>query len=175
MQRRSFWRFVAAALVLAGIAGLVFALRPRAGTAPMLLPDEPAPPARAAQKSEAAVAALLTSTPEERLEAAERAVDAARAQRAAATAELAEAEAEMEPREREVEELERFIADLEARGEDPAQHAEEGLALFNSAREGYERTALRIEQAQNAIQVADDELATAEKMYLALQSEHAVE
>jgi hypothetical protein len=142
------------AVLLAIAAGVLLLARwPGAG-------GDGAPPS--GEPLPAAAAPAGEAIPADAVEAAERAVARARARRTNALFELSAAEAEIEDREREVEELERFIADLEARGEDPARHAEEGLALFRPAYDGYERTVARIEAAQAELRAADDELAAAE-------------
>lgn len=72
------------------------------------------------------------------------------------------AEMEMQEAERSVEELERFIEEIEARGEDPADYADEGLAKFQPAFYAYQDAFDRLELAENMEQTAAKELAEAE-------------
>jgi hypothetical protein len=158
-MKRLFPILALAALLAAG--ALVYALWPRAELAaappPRAEPRATAPPAPAAPSAAPAL------TLEQRRARAERAVADARAAHAAAVSELAAAEAEAVDREREVERLENFVADLKARGEDPAEHAEEGLALFNPALQNYQNTVLRIERAQATLQAAEAGVTSAEQ------------
>ena len=104
-----------------------------------------------------------TSTPGERLldpganpgtrEASE--ITAARRRIADATLALEEAvaqkkaaEAEMQAAEKELEALEKWVADIEARGEDPVDYADEGLARLQPAFWAYEDALTRFELAE---------------------------
>lgn len=72
------------------------------------------------------------------------------------------AEMEMQKAEREVEELERFIEDIEARGGDPVDYADEGLAKFQPAFYAYQEAFDQLELAETMEQAAAEELAEAE-------------
>ncbi len=72
------------------------------------------------------------------------------------------AEIEMQKAERKVEELERFIEDIEARGEDPVDYADEGLAKFQPAFYAYQQAFDQLELAETMEQAATKELAEAE-------------
>ena len=73
------------------------------------------------------------------------------------------AEAELQQTERSVEELESFIETIEARGEDPVDYADEGLAMFQPAFNAYMDAFHRLELAETMEKVAADELAAAEQ------------
>ncbi len=79
------------------------------------------------------------------------------------------AEAQLQQAERDVTALEQFIEEIKARGEDPADYAEEGLALFQPAFSAYQDAFSKLERAEAMEQSATQELATAEK---ALASAH---
>ena len=162
---------VLALLALLVSAALAYAFWPRTQVARAREPAVPAAEQAVAAPEPAVPPAASALTLAERRERAERAVVAARAARESAVAELAAAEAEREEREREVERLEQFIADLKARGEDPVEHAEDGLALFKPAFENYQATALRIERAQATLQAAEAGLSSAEQSLAGLESE----
>lgn len=162
-----------AGLLLAAAGGLVLALRDGAPSAPSA-PPAASSPAQVVADEPLEPAADATGAPaasDARLVAAQRAVANARAERASARSELADAEAEMEDVERSVEELERFVADLKARGEDPTEHVDEGVAMFRPALEHYRSTATRIELAQKALHAAEADLAEAEGTLAALREE----
>lgn len=72
------------------------------------------------------------------------------------------AEMAMQEAERQVEELERFIEDIEARGEDPADYANEGLARFQPAFYAYQDAFDKLELAETMERAAAEELAEAE-------------
>ena len=72
------------------------------------------------------------------------------------------AELEMQKAESKVEELERFIEDIEARGEDPVDFADEGLAKFQPAFYAYQDAFDQLELAETMEQAAAKELAEAE-------------
>jgi hypothetical protein len=73
------------------------------------------------------------------------------------------AEAELQQTERSVEELESFIETIEARGEDPVDYADEGLAMFQPAFNAYMDAFDRLELAETMEKAAAEELATAEQ------------
>jgi hypothetical protein len=72
------------------------------------------------------------------------------------------ADAELQKAERDVTELERFIDEIKARGEDPADYADEGLALFQPAFFAYQIAFDKMEIAEAMEQTAKEELAAAE-------------
>lgn len=73
------------------------------------------------------------------------------------------AEAELQQTESSVEELESFIEAIEARGEDPVDYADEGLAMFQPAFNAYMDAFDRLELAETMEKAAADELVTAEQ------------
>jgi hypothetical protein len=74
----------------------------------------------------------------------------------------ASAEADLQQAERDVTELERFIDEIKARGEDPADYADEGLAMFQPAFYAYQNAFDKLELAEAMEQAAAEELAAAE-------------
>lgn len=104
--------------------------------------------------------AIAGSNEEKAATARQRVADAELAVRAA-IAEREAAETEMEKAERDVEELERWIEGIEARGEDPVDFAEEGLAKLQPAFYAYQDAFDRFELAETMESSASDELAAA--------------
>ena len=82
---------------------------------------------------------------------------------ALATERREEAERALDALESEVEELEAFIADIEARGEDPADYAEEGLQLFQPSFFKYQDGLIALEAAQELEDATKTALAEAKK------------
>ena len=105
------------------------------------------------------------------IERAERAARMARADRAAARSALSAAESEMDETEQKIEALESFIEDLEQQGEDPADHAEEGMKRFNPVFDEYERRMQQIVDAEAAEEEATARLREAETSIEALRLE----
>lgn len=79
----------------------------------------------------------------------------------AAIAQRKAAEADLQTAEQEVEALERWIAEIEARGEDPVDYADEGLAKLQPAFYAYEDAFDRLELAEAMEAAASSELAAA--------------
>ncbi|MEO1595576.1 MAG: hypothetical protein AAFS02_10075 [Pseudomonadota bacterium] len=71
------------------------------------------------------------------------------------------AEQQLEASEKDVERLEAFVDDIVARGEDPADYAEEGLKQFQPAFMRYEQAFASLEEAELVEQAARDALAEA--------------
>ena len=90
-----------------------------------------------------------------------------------AAGESKKAEAQLQQAERDVEELERFVDDIEARGEDPTDYADEGLAKFQPAFYAYQDAFDRLELAESMEQVATKELADAENHLTRILAESA--
>lgn len=80
----------------------------------------------------------------------------------ALTAERESAEAALQQSERDITELERFIDEIKARGEDPAEYADEGLAMFQPAFQAYQNAFDKLEMVESMEQTATEELAAAE-------------
>ncbi|MEL7451650.1 MAG: hypothetical protein AAFN78_20750 [Pseudomonadota bacterium] len=72
-----------------------------------------------------------------------------------------EAERVLDESERDVEKLEAFVAEIRARGEDPADYAEEGLEQFQPAFMRYENAYAMFEEAELVEQAAREALAEA--------------
>ena len=89
----------------------------------------------------------------------------AKADYADARAAVSAAEYLIAQSETDVEALERFIEELEARGEDPADHAEEGMELFTPAFEAYERASLKLQLAENDESIERIKLHGAERRF----------
>lgn len=81
----------------------------------------------------------------------------------AVVAERENVEAQLEQAERDVTDLERFIEEIEARGEDPADHADEGLELFQPAFYAYQDAMDKLDLVDSMHKAAEDEVAAAEK------------
>ncbi len=169
-------------LIVVGLVGLFIAVGPgrmrergptaedRAGTErPVAGGQSPAPPAGAESDPAARrpVAETLAkdpaSDPGRELARARAAREEARVRYEAARAGVAEAQALMSRSERDVEELERFIEELEARGEDPVDHADEGMERFMPAFEAYEVAIGRLERAEEEEAIARLEFLAAEQ------------
>jgi len=73
------------------------------------------------------------------------------------------AEAALQQAERDVTELERYIGEIKARGEDPADYADEGLSRFEPAFHAYQNAVDELELAEAMKQAAAEELAIAEE------------
>ncbi|MFK8054267.1 MAG: hypothetical protein AB8F65_14965 [Woeseiaceae bacterium] len=80
------------------------------------------------------------------------------------------AEVELEKTEASLAELEQYVADIEARGEDPADFAEEGLERFQPAFYAYEERMAVLEQAEQMEAAVSDELRDAERRLAMLKS-----
>ncbi|MEO0346069.1 MAG: hypothetical protein AAF229_07395 [Pseudomonadota bacterium] len=72
-----------------------------------------------------------------------------------------EAERVLDDSERDVEKLEAFVAEIRARGEDPADYADEGLEQFQPAFMRYQRAFAVFEEAELVEQAAREALAEA--------------
>jgi hypothetical protein len=99
--------------------------------------------------------------------AIELAFERARERHDVAVAQVARAQAALDESERAVDDLERFIEDLKARGEDPADHAEEGMARFRPAFDAYEKAMGQLERAEALEALALEERQSAEQRWLA--------
>ena len=97
------------------------------------------------------------------IDLAEASYEKARIRYQEARGSVADAQAAMLKSERDVEELERFIEELEARGEDPVDHAEEGMERFMPAFEAYEIAIDRLEGAEEEEAIARMEFLGAEQ------------
>lgn len=78
-----------------------------------------------------------------------------------ATERREQAEQVLDESERDVEQLEAFVAEIRARGEDPADYADEGLEQFQPAFMRYQRAFAVFEEAELVEQAARDALAEA--------------
>ncbi|MEL6199514.1 MAG: hypothetical protein AAFR09_04820 [Pseudomonadota bacterium] len=78
-----------------------------------------------------------------------------------ATERREQAEQVLDESERDVERLEAFVAEIRARGEDPADYADEGLEQFQPAFMRYQRAFAVFEEAELVEQAARDTLAEA--------------
>ena len=78
-----------------------------------------------------------------------------------ATERREQAEQVLDESERDVERLEAFVAEIRARGEDPADYADEGLEQFQPAFMRYQRAFAVFEEAELVEQAAQDALAEA--------------
>ena len=81
----------------------------------------------------------------------------------AVEAERQNVEALLEQAERDVTELERFVDDIEARGEDPADYADEGLEIFQPAFYAYQDAIDQLDLVDSMHKAAQDEVVAAEK------------
>ena len=123
-------------------------------------PDAKPRDASAGARAPGAAAATLSDEP--------LSVDQARAEHEAAKAALREAELELDDLEREVEAVEAFVEDLIERGEDPANHAFEGMERLNPVIERYEERLALAEAADRRVQETKARLEAAQR---ALQSQ----
>ncbi len=148
---------------------IVLALALVGGMAWWLSDDESGTPER---KPEAAVgssdqrlnsedSATRGDEPAELQSARQRVADAKLAVQTAITQREAAA-ADLKTAEREVESLERWVADIEARGEDPVDYADEGLARLQPAFFAYQDAFERYELAEAMEAEATEDLAAAE-------------
>ena len=78
-----------------------------------------------------------------------------------AIAQRESAEADMQAAEQELEKLERWVEEIEARGDDPVDYADEGLARLQPALFAYEDAFERFELAESMEAEANEELAVA--------------
>ena len=109
-------------------------------------PPEPASPARLREEVEAARA------------------DVGRAREALRVAEL-----ELDDLEREIEAVEQFVRDIEARGDDPARHAFEGMEKLNPIIERYETRLAVVLEAEQAVAAAETRLLEKEDAMVAAE------
>ncbi|MEM9177683.1 MAG: hypothetical protein AAGC67_20935 [Myxococcota bacterium] len=92
---------------------------------------------------------------------AEDEIEAARSALAAARETLRTAELELDDLEREIEAVEKFVADIEARGDDPARHAFEGMDRLNPIIAKYEARLATLEEAERTVAAAEARLENA--------------
>jgi len=145
MTKRVLLGFAIAAAVVAAW----FAISGRGNTGPVERPttiERVSPPDGAVVAiAEVPAGAAVDDDPIAR---AERNVTAARRDHERALAAIANAERALLESEREIEKLEDYVADLEARGEDPARHAFEGMDLFNPVLDRFLPRVEALEQAE---------------------------
>lgn len=134
--------------------------------------DAPAPGAASAAASPTPAAdAVAAPSPERRagIEFAETALAEARSRHALAAEALERASADMAGLEDDVASLERYVEALEARGEDPADHAFDGmerfqpvLAKYQALMAVYDRAEQDEREAREAVEEAERELLRAQ-------------
>lgn len=78
-------------------------------------------------------------------------------------ADRSSAEEQLRQAERDVAALERYIEEIEERGEDPVDHAEEGLAMFQPAFTAYQEAIEKLELATSVEQTLTAELIATER------------
>lgn len=105
------------------------------------------------------------------IEAASQRVDDTKFALQTIVAERKHAEAQLEQAERDVAELERFIENIEARGEDPADYADEGLEMFQPAFYAYQEAFDKLELVESTQQTAEEQVAAAEKQLARILAE----
>jgi len=119
--------------------------------------------------SELPSAGAATRDPVLELRRAQADVETARLEFANAHRAVSEAESLIARSEQDLADLERFVEELEEQGEDPADHADEGLRRFMPAFEAYEIADEALERAEAAEALERIKLESAEQRLMALQ------
>ena len=162
-----------AAVVLAGIFHFHSSQR-RSSSTDTLMPTSPALATldhRTARPTNSDLRSVGATIRDFRLELqrAEAEVETARLNFANAHRAVSKAESLIAQSERDLADLERFVEELEEQGEDPADHADEGLQRFMPAFEAYELADEAVKRAEAAEAIERIKLVGAEQRLLAAQ------
>ena len=116
----------------------------------------------AASQSDSAVLEVKPATEATHITRLRKRIENLKSAQRTLAAERQSAEAALQQSERDITEIERFIAEIKARGEDPAEYADEGLAMFQPAFQAYQNAFDKLEKVESMEQAATAELAAAE-------------